>query len=93
MPMRAERTAKPLSTRSAEVHRIDDFRIDLDIPIPPKRNGPISKYRGTLKRLPVGGSFYVPDGSRQGALDQARLLGIKVEVRKMGSGVRIWRKE
>ncbi len=69
----------------------DDDSIQTDIPIPPKQNGPVSKYRSRMERLEVGHSFFVAQGTRQGAADIARELGITIETRQYGKGVRIWR--
>lgn len=79
----------------ATVHKLDarefDDSIQKGIPIPPKRNGPVSKYRGRMERLEIGDSFFIVGGTRHAASGVAKQLGITIETRAIGNGMRIWR--
>lgn len=80
--------------KGASVHLISDFDpcdIQKGIPIPPRRSGPVSKYRSQMQRLEIGDSFFVPKGSRQSAVEYAKEYGITITTRTMGRGLRIWR--
>lgn len=79
----------------ATVHKLNasefDDSIQKGIPIPPKQNGPVSKYRGRLERLDIGDSFFILGGTRHAASGVAMQLGITIETRSIGNGMRIWR--
>lgn len=81
---------------TARVYRMgkpeEDDSIQTSIPIWPKRNGPVSKYRARMERLEIGHSFFVPHGTRHGAEAIAKSVGITIETRAVGNGIRIWRK-
>lgn len=72
-----------------------DFKVEKGVPIPPRR-GRKSKY--PVATLKDGESFLVPSGSFKKAQSvvstlyaAAKRVGIKVSVRIMGDGVRVWR--
>jgi hypothetical protein len=72
-----------------------NFKIEKGVPIPPRR-GRKSKY--PVASLKDGESFLVPTGSFKKAQSvvstlyaAAKRVGIKVSVRIMNDGVRVWR--
>lgn len=81
---------KPATIHRLEAREFDDS-IQKGIPIPPKQNGPISKYRSRLQRLEIGDSFFMVGGTRHAAGGVAKSLGITIETRAIGNGMRIWR--
>lgn len=70
----------------------DETRIDKGIPLPPS-----PRYQGKhpWSRLEIGDSMLLVDvsdsGARSMAHKQARIHNIKLEVRRVDGGVRVWR--
>lgn len=81
---------KPATIHRLEAREFDDS-IQKGIPIPPKQNGPVSKYRSRLQRLEIGDSFFMVGGTQHAASGVAKSLGITIATRAIGNGMRIWR--
>jgi hypothetical protein len=65
-------------------------QIQRGIPIPPKKNGPAPLY--PLRNLKVGESFFVAQKKNPGSFyEVAKQHRIKISVRRIGTGMRVWR--
>lgn len=65
------------------------YQIEKGIPIPPPI--PTSPVRSALARLSIGDSFLARSGQRAQISRISSELGIKVAVRTVKEGVRVWR--
>jgi hypothetical protein len=75
---------------------MSEFKIEKDIPLPPRKSssGRTAKY--PWRWMEVGDSFLVPGLERASQFSgragkTARTLGIKIATRKVDGGVRVWR--
>lgn len=80
--------------------KISTFKIEKSIPLPPPRRGSAkpTKYRRLpLKEMEIGDSFFCRTKDslteRLSMQNAARRLGMKVAIRSMNGGIRVWRVE
>lgn len=90
------REQKRSQTTKIPNNNYSTFEIDKNIEIPNLKREKRSKSKDTLCALEVGDSFFMMDeqiGSvRKGAIYKyAKVIGIKVSVRRLENGLRVWR--
>lgn len=69
-----------------------DSPIEKNLPMPAKRNGPKSPWREKFLQMEVGDSFFVANIERATAANRySKELGITIQYRKIGNGLRFWR--
>lgn len=73
---------------------LPQIKIEKGVPLPPSTK--IGKWRDLLEKLEVGDSFFLPNNVRAANIHSnlavpARRLGIKITVRAISDGVRVWR--
>lgn len=80
-------------TISSESEATQDLKIETGVPRPFKKT---ENYRGLMKRMSVDDSFLIPlaqktPTSRNCIYGAAKSTGIKVSVRSVDGGLRVWR--
>jgi hypothetical protein len=75
----------------------DNPKVESGIPIPIRKRSLSTTYRKTLEAMGIGDSFFQPNSNprkvRHAFLYMTKKLGIKIAVRSVEGGVRVWRVE